>query len=101
MNNLLEEVEEEDLEVEEDLVLEVEEEDLEEEEDLDLELEVDLDLEEDLLEVIDHYCIFYSIYKNIYRYDKKEQEEIINKLSKQTEEVEIVKKEEIDQDKAR
>ena len=30
----------------------------------------------------------------MYRYDKKEQEEIINKLSKQPEEVEIVKEEE-------
>ena len=32
--------------------------------------------------------------------EKKEQEEIINKLSKQSEEVEIVKKEEEDQDRA-
>ena len=37
----------------------------------------------------------------IYIYENKEQEEIINKLSKQPEEVEIVKEEEEEQDRAR
>ena len=38
------------------------------------------------------YYIFNGEYKNIYEYENKEQEEIINKLSKQPEEVKLLMK---------